>query len=240
MRRTVLTALVAAVVSALVSIPVGVMAAGSFTDVPDSNVFKADIDWLAQSGVTKGCNPPDNTLFCPSDNVTREQMAAFMHRLAVNQVVDAGSIDGLDSEALVQKAETIDLPQPMTNWVPLGDSPPTARYLLGGTSVEFVVTADGDIGLGLTAPSVGDGTEYRLTNVTVCIAGLSPGNAYVDRVLVMATGFEFSDFNPLVTSGCVSYPMDVSPNKRPVVLTLHLGGGSNAILRRVDTTWSAP
>ena len=47
-------------------------------DVADDNVFKADIQWLADAGVTKGCNPPANTEFCPEDNVTREQMSAFM------------------------------------------------------------------------------------------------------------------------------------------------------------------
>ena len=84
---------------ALLLVPVAAIAAGGFEDVEDDNVFKADIDWLANAGVTKGCNPPANTEFCPSDNVTREQMAAFMHRLAVNRVVDADSVDGRNASA---------------------------------------------------------------------------------------------------------------------------------------------
>ena len=43
-------------------------------------MFEADIEWLAAEGVTRGCNPPTNTLFCPEDPVTRAQMAAFLHR----------------------------------------------------------------------------------------------------------------------------------------------------------------
>jgi hypothetical protein len=35
---------------------------------------------LGTAGVTKGCNPPANTKFCPKDPVTREQMAAFLKR----------------------------------------------------------------------------------------------------------------------------------------------------------------
>jgi hypothetical protein len=81
-------------VTALVALPVGALAADRFDDVPDSNVFHDDISWLADADVTRGCNPPANTEFCPSDEVTREQMAAFMHRLAINQVVDAGSLEG--------------------------------------------------------------------------------------------------------------------------------------------------
>ena len=59
-----------------------VWAAHNFNDVPDSNTFHADIEWLADNDVTRGCNPPTNDEFCPDDQVTREQMSAFMHRLA--------------------------------------------------------------------------------------------------------------------------------------------------------------
>ncbi len=50
-----------------------------FTD-DDNSVFEANIDKLATAGVTRGCNPPANTKFCPNNNVTREQMAAFLRR----------------------------------------------------------------------------------------------------------------------------------------------------------------
>lgn len=91
MRRTIWVAALAALVGAAVAAPVAVLASHSFTDVADTNVFHADIDWLRDSGVTKGCNPPANTEFCPNDVVTRETMAAFLHRLAVNKVVNAAT-----------------------------------------------------------------------------------------------------------------------------------------------------
>ena len=50
-----------------------------FTD-DTSSVFEAQINSLAAVGITKGCNPPDNDLFCPGDLVTRGQMAAFLVR----------------------------------------------------------------------------------------------------------------------------------------------------------------
>ena len=95
-KRWVRTAMIV-IVTALAAGPVAAYAAHRFTDVSDSNTFHDDIAWLADAGVTRGCNPPDNTRFCPSDNVTRGQMAAFLHRLAENQVVDAGELDGQDS-----------------------------------------------------------------------------------------------------------------------------------------------
>ncbi len=79
----------------LLATPLAVVAAAGFTDVSTANVFKADIQWLSDAGVTKGCNPPTNTEFCPSDNVTREQMAAFMHRLAQYM----GAEDGTPAQA---------------------------------------------------------------------------------------------------------------------------------------------
>ena len=46
----------------------------------NTSIFEDDIDRLAAAGVTKGCNPPANTKFCPYGYVTRGQMAAFLHR----------------------------------------------------------------------------------------------------------------------------------------------------------------
>jgi hypothetical protein len=50
-----------------------------FTDVPPSNVFYNFIDRLAVLQITLGCTP-DHLQFCPSDSVTRAQMAAFLVR----------------------------------------------------------------------------------------------------------------------------------------------------------------
>jgi len=46
----------------------------------DGSIFEADVERLAEAGVTKGCNPPTNDRFCPDAPVTRAQMAAFLHR----------------------------------------------------------------------------------------------------------------------------------------------------------------
>lgn len=57
-----------------------------FADVPVTNNHRSDIEWLADSGITRGCNPPRNDRFCPGGVVTREQMAAFLVRaLGLNQ-----------------------------------------------------------------------------------------------------------------------------------------------------------
>lgn len=58
---------------------------GRFYD-DDGSIFEADIEQLASSGITRGCNPPlddgppPNPRFCPDSPVTRGQMAAFLDR----------------------------------------------------------------------------------------------------------------------------------------------------------------
>ncbi len=51
-----------------------------FIDVPVGTLFFTEIEWLADQGITKGCNPPLNDRYCPDANVTRGQMAAFLAR----------------------------------------------------------------------------------------------------------------------------------------------------------------
>jgi hypothetical protein len=51
-----------------------------FDDVPLGHLFFDHVLWLSTSGITYGCNPPENTQFCPTEFVTRGQMAAFIVR----------------------------------------------------------------------------------------------------------------------------------------------------------------
>jgi hypothetical protein len=92
--------LAAGIAVGMVLQPIAGAVASRFTDVPSDHVFAADIEWLAEAGVTAGCNPPANDRFCPDEYVTRGQMAAFMRRLAANQVVDAASVQGVVAEDL--------------------------------------------------------------------------------------------------------------------------------------------
>ena len=46
----------------------------------NTSIFEDDIERLASAGITRGCNPPLNTSYCPDRYVTRGQMAAFLVR----------------------------------------------------------------------------------------------------------------------------------------------------------------
>lgn len=98
-------ALVAALAFAL-GLPAGLVLAGpvEFSDVPASHPFRADIDALVGSGVTSGCG---GGKYCPSQSVTRGQMAAFLNRLGAlapdkTPVVNADRVDGIDSSGFAR------------------------------------------------------------------------------------------------------------------------------------------
>jgi hypothetical protein len=108
-----LTAFVVAM-AVLIVTPLAVVASDEFTDVSNSNVHHDDITWLADAGVTLGCNPPTNDNFCPGDPVLRQQMASFLRRLAENQVVDAATavtagdadtVDGMHASELTSRID---------------------------------------------------------------------------------------------------------------------------------------
>ena len=81
-RRTALLVLAVVVLALALSIPVA-WASHQFTDVPDSNPFHTEISAIAGAGITSGktCVPPGTPpTYCPTENVNRQAMAAFMHR----------------------------------------------------------------------------------------------------------------------------------------------------------------
>ena len=92
-----------------------------FWDVPNEYPFQTEIIWLAQEGITLGCNPPANDLFCPSLVVTRGQMAALLGR-ALDYTASSGTNRFLDDEDSVFEA---DIDRLATAGVTLGCNPPT-------------------------------------------------------------------------------------------------------------------
>jgi hypothetical protein len=76
------------VTAVLLAIPAISIAADRITDVPSSHTFHDDISWLADRGITRGCNPPANDEYCPDDSVTRGQMAALYGALRTRRSRD--------------------------------------------------------------------------------------------------------------------------------------------------------
>jgi hypothetical protein len=59
--------------------PVRLVFEGRFYD-DDASVHRNGIEWMADQGITVGCNPPFNDRFCPGGVLTRAQAATFVAR----------------------------------------------------------------------------------------------------------------------------------------------------------------
>jgi len=78
----------------------GLPPGGTFTD-DDRNIHEPNIEAIAAAGITRGCNPPANTFYCPSSTVTRGEMAAFLVRaLNLSERLDNAFVD--DDESIFE------------------------------------------------------------------------------------------------------------------------------------------
>jgi hypothetical protein len=91
-----------------VSAPIAVYAAGGHFNDDEDSIFEEHINWMADAKVTLGCNPPVNDHYCPDDNVTRGEMAAFMRRLAQYLGAEDGTPAEADHAVAADDADTVD------------------------------------------------------------------------------------------------------------------------------------
>jgi hypothetical protein len=201
---------IVAVAALVAGVPLAVIAADFFTDVPDSNEFHGSISWMKENGVTVGCNPPDNTLFCPEDNVTREQMASFMRRLAQTQgtdgiqVTDSADTETVSNTAYVELARVEATPKAEANVVLHG------HVTLAATDGAYqVIIARGEC----TEPALAAG-------------GWSPGADSANTIALSATNVISTDD---AASGDNSYVLCAAETED--------GGGATASLRGLTATW---
>jgi len=97
-----ITFVVLAMVATLVAVLPEAQAGQGFFDDDDS-VFEADIEAIADEGITSGCNPPDNSYFCDENLVTRGAMAAFLVRALDLTANGGGNLFGDDNGHLFEK-----------------------------------------------------------------------------------------------------------------------------------------
>jgi hypothetical protein len=96
-------------------VPLSLFAANPFNDLVPGSVHNADIDAIYNAGITTGCVP--NVSYCPTANVTRQEMASFLARTAgigghppvVNALTavnanNANTVDGKNANEIVRSA----------------------------------------------------------------------------------------------------------------------------------------
>lgn len=125
-RRRSVVALSVLFAALIVAVPVA-WASDLFGDVPNTNPFHDDIGAVARAGVTKGCTTTTPPNYCPSDPITREAMAAFVHRGFSR--VGTSSVQG---SSLPANADTIVMSKTITVGLPAGALAGAAQFV-GGT-----------------------------------------------------------------------------------------------------------
>jgi hypothetical protein len=127
----------------IITTPAGAQNCDGFVDVLASNPFCPDVTWMKAYGITKGC---DATHYCPTDNVSRLQMAAFIHRLGENPAfVNGGNAFGTTAVLGPTDNQTLIL---QSNGF-------TAFHLAVVSNAEFILATNVVGGLGINNAALG-------------------------------------------------------------------------------------
>jgi len=148
-----------------------------FRDVPPGHLFESDITWLGAAGVTMGCNPPANDLYCPNDVVTREQMATFLVRAldlppaAISPFLDIGpSVHAANIDALAAAGITRGC-NPTANNRFCPNDPVTRGQMAAFLSRALGLSGD----MGGTRFTDDDGSVFEMNIEQLAVAGITRG-----------------------------------------------------------------
>ena len=148
---------------------------GRFFD-DDGSVHEGFIEAIAAAGVTRGCNPPANDLFCPDRSVTRGEMAALLTRAMTLPASEDRFVDDEDSpyEAEINALAAVGITRGCNP--PHGDSYCPTRPLSRGEAAAFLVRAYGlQTVSGVNIFTDDDQSEFEGDVEAISKAGLARG-----------------------------------------------------------------
>lgn len=98
-----------ALVATVGVLPMVVLASDTFTDVPVTNTFHANINNLYDAGIANGCATSPTLRYCPLNAVTRAQMAGFLNRGLGRAATSQNSVGfTTDNQDIIVSDVTID------------------------------------------------------------------------------------------------------------------------------------
>jgi hypothetical protein len=148
---------------------------GTFCD-DDNSIFESDIERIAATGITRGCNPPVNNRFCPDAPVTRGMMAAFLTRAL--GLTDTGSVDFVDDDNSIFES---DIEKLATAGITRGCNPPVNDrfcpddYVTRGVVAAFLARALGLTDAGLVDFVDDDNSIFESDIEKLAAAGITRG-----------------------------------------------------------------
>lgn len=148
-----------------------------FTDVPAGDPFCANIQWIKNRGITLGCAvPPAPSAYCPTQNVVRNAMAAFMNRLGTALTpVELGAVANDSVTPIPIATASVRCQTPLANAYTVTGYPRRAvfnnkaNFSAPTGRLEIVADAVYSTDSGATWIAVTDSQTYQTVN-----AGLNP------------------------------------------------------------------
>ena len=201
-RRAVIVSVVTTV--ALV-VPTTVWAATTFNDVPPGHTFATDIAWMANTGVAKGYNDGG---YHPNDPVTRQAMAAFIHRaydlengtdvfgsrsLAAGTAVTSETYTNLASASGDLTPITLTVPEGTTASIEVTVSGNTQCFEADGASSDYckIRATVNDETINEVTPRVPGGNATRQPfSFTIAPVGYSPPGTKQIRIQTAVTNLD--------------------------------------------------
>jgi hypothetical protein len=162
-------------------VPLGLLAANPFTDLtggPHDN----DIDLIYNAGITKGCTA---TEYCPTEDVTREEMASFLARTAGlgnnPPVVNAKTLQGLAPRDFLNADSRVDFYYSFYDVVARPSSNDLSFIYNPGPAIRIDAAGTGERGviLPLDAPVEMFGRGLVVESATICY--LTSNGGYIDQ-----------------------------------------------------------
>jgi hypothetical protein len=161
--------------------------------VAATSSFCPNVEWLKNRQITLGCT--SSTLYCPSNSVTRIQMAAFLHRVGtaltpmeLAPVSEAAAPRDISTPLVL--CQTADFSIPTTNTPP---GPYPRRAYVNGAAHLSVPTAGVDVQASLQFSTNGGASWSQIAGATT-YASLYPGGPPGNYVSVSPYGW--ADFEP--------------------------------------------
>jgi hypothetical protein len=155
----------------------------SFSDVAVGSTFFTQVEWMKAQGITTG---NANGTYAPVNAVSRQAMAAFLHR-TTNALSVSPSIPEISGSPIIGNTLTV----AAGTWNPLPDTftyqwMSNGTIIIGATTPSFQVTTT-QAGLAISVTVTG--SKAGLTSVTVTSASTGPvtGVATVDADITQAT-----------------------------------------------------
>ena len=174
----------------------------TFSDVPPSNPFYNDINAIQGAGITAGCGSGN---FCPTDNITRQAEAAFVHRAAPRVAESiSGTASLTDTDAVIGSV-TISVGGVSGNQFVKVDADVDFAYPAAANYVSFYLKDAGGSAATTSYNYLASTADYQHVNVSNVFTAAPGVHTYELHAYMFFTGGTASAFSPTLIANTATF-----------------------------------